>query len=386
MPASARPLARLAVGWTALAGLVPYYPLYALLFLDTGLSQAQVSGLFALWSVTGFLAEVPAGVLADRWSRRGALVLSGVLEAAAFALWTAVPTAGAFAAGFVVWGVAGALVSGTVEAVLYDGLAARGASGCYARVLGWTTSVELLVQVPTAGLATVLVGAGGYVLVGWVSVAVCLATAALAMRFPDPFPAAAEDEGGGADETGPLRRAVGAALRRRGLRLVLVAVAVLGGLDALEEYVPVMAGDWGVPATAVPTAVLAVALAGALGAALGGRAARLPGPALLGLLAAAGISLAAAAVSARPAAVGLLALAYGLYLAVLVVAEARLQERIVGRYRATLTSVAGLGIELASLLVFAAWALGGALAVAGLVLAAVPLVGRALRRPAAVVR
>ncbi len=370
------------MGWTALSGLAPYYPLYALLFLDAGLSQAQVSGLFALWSVTGFLAEVPAGVLADRWSRRGALVLAGVLEAAAFTLWTAVPSAGSFAVGFVVWGVAGALVSGTVEAVLYDGLAAQGASDAYARVHGWTTAAELLVQVPTAGLATVLVTVGGYELVGWASVAVCLAAAVLALRFPAAPPA--RDGGDDGDDTGdgggdvPLRRAVGLALRRPGLRLVVVAVAVLGGLDAIEEYLPVMAGDWGVPAATVPVVVLAAALTGAAGAALGGRAARLPTPALLGLLAAAAVLLAGAAVWARPAAVGALALAYGLYLAVLVVAEARLQERITGRYRATLTSVAGLGVELASLLVFAAWALGGAPAVALVFLAAVPLVGRAM--------
>ena len=39
LPPAARPLARLAVGWAALSELVPYYPLYALLFLDTGLSE-----------------------------------------------------------------------------------------------------------------------------------------------------------------------------------------------------------------------------------------------------------------------------------------------------------------------------------------------------------
>jgi hypothetical protein len=82
-----------------------------------------------------------------------------------------------------------------------------------------------------------------------------------------------------------------------------------------------------------------------------------------------------------PAALTALALAYGLYLAVLVVAEARLQERIEGPARATITSVAGLGVELAGLLVFAAWAVGGALATAVLVLAVVPLVLRGLRAP-----
>jgi hypothetical protein len=45
------------------------------------------------------------------------------------------------------------------------------------------------------------------------------------------------------------------------------------------------------------------------------------------------------------------------------------------------TSVAGLGIELAALLVFGAWALGGLVAVAVLVVAVVPVVAAGLRRP-----
>ena len=81
LPPAARSLARLAVGWTALSELVPLYPLYALLFLDTGLSATDVSLLFAAWSLTAVLTEVPAGALADRWSRRGVLVVAGVLEA-----------------------------------------------------------------------------------------------------------------------------------------------------------------------------------------------------------------------------------------------------------------------------------------------------------------
>jgi hypothetical protein len=62
-----------------------------------------------------------------------------------------------------------------------------------------------------------------------------------------------------------------------------------------------------------------------------------------------------------------------------VVAEARLQARITGPHRATITSVAGLGVEVSSLLVFGAWALGGAVGVAVLVLAVVPLVRSGLR-------
>jgi MFS family permease len=361
------------VGWAALSELVPYYPLYALLFLDTGLSNAQISVLFAIWSVTGLLAEVPSGALADRWSRRGVVVLASVLQAAAFALWTAAPELWAFAAGFVVWGVGGALVSGASEALVYDGLAAHGADDSYVRVNGWMTAAELLVQVPTAFAAGALFALGGYLLVGWASVAFCLAAAALATRFPEA--ARAEED----PLAGTLRQGVGEAVRSPALRVLVLAVALIGGLDAIEEYFPVLAAAWGVATETVPIAVLIIALAGAAGAALGGRADRLPGAGLLALLVAGAGCLAAAALWARPAALAVVAVFYALYLAVLVVAEARLQDRIASAHRATITSVAGLGVELASMLVFAAWALGGPVAVAVLVLAVVPVVRAGLR-------
>jgi len=361
------------VGWAALSELVPLYPLYALLFLDTGLSGAQISMLFAVWSITSFVAEVPAGVLADRWSRRGVVVLAGILQAVGFVFWTAAPEAWAFAVGFVIWGLSGALVSGASEALVYDGLVAVGAGDAYVRVNGWMTSAELLVQVPTAFAASALFALGGYPLVGWASVAVCLAAAALALRFPEA-PRTADD-----DEEERLGQGVLESLRSPALRVLVLAVALIGGLDAIEEYFPVLAGDWGVPTTAVPAAVLVIALAGAAGAALGGRADRLRGGTLLALLVVAAVCLAGAAIWARPAALAAVAVFYALYLAVLVVAETRLQDGIASTHRATITSVAGLGIELASLLVFAAWAVAGPLAVAALFLLVVPVVRAGLR-------
>ena len=378
LPPAARPLARLAVGWTALSELVPLYPLYALLFLDTGLSTAEVSLLFAAWSVTALVTEVPAGALADRWSRRGVLVVAGGLEAVAFVVWTVAPGFWGFLAGFAVWGVAGALVSGAVEALVYDGLADVGAEATFARVNGWTTSAELLVQVPTAAAASLLYALGGYPLVGWASAAVCVAWALLALRFPEP---PREPDGGSL--LGALRSGVAEAVRVPAVRLTVLAVALVGGLDAVEEYFPVLAGDRGVPTVAVPAAVLGITLAGALGAALGGRADRLPDRALPVLLLLAGVLLGAAAVVPGSGALAVVAVSYGLYLAVLVVAEARLQERVDSARRATVTSVAGLGIELAGLLVFAAWALGGVVAVAVLVVAVVPVVTAGLRRTVA---
>ena len=381
-----------------LADTVPIYPLYALLFADTGLSDARISGLFIIWTVVGMVAEVPTGALADRFSRRAALAAAGVLQAAGYALWIAVPGYTAFAAGFVLWGLGGAFGSGALEALLYDGLAAADARDHYPRVYGRVTAMGLLGQLPNAVAATLLFATGGYPLVGWASVACCLAAAALATRLPEARPqpsprrpdaAAAHDADANdadADDEGPergylavLRSGVVEAARNRAVRAALVAVAILGGLDAIDEYFPLLTHDWGVSTAAVPLATTAVYLVGAAGAALGGLAHRYR-PRTLALVLALAVGLfCAAGVVHRPPAVAGMALAYGLYHLVLVVTDARLQRRIEGHARATVTSVASLGTELSALVVVAAWALGRPVLVAIVALAVATVLPRLLR-------
>ena len=125
------------MGWALLSDFIPLYELYALLFADAGMSAAQISGLFAIWSVAGIVAEVPTGALADRWSRRNMLVGAGLVQAAGYAVWIVAPGFWGFAAGFVLWGIGGSMVSGAFEALLFDGLADAGATDEFARVLGW---------------------------------------------------------------------------------------------------------------------------------------------------------------------------------------------------------------------------------------------------------
>jgi MFS family permease len=356
---------------------VPLYPFYALLFADTGLDDGQVSGLLALWSATAVLAEVPSGALADRWSRRGALVLAGVLQAAAYGLWLAAPGLPGFAGGLVVWGIGGALVSGAFEALLHDGLTSAGAGDRFGRVYGWVNAVDLLVQVPTALVAAALFASGGFAAVGWASIVTCLAGSVLAASFPEA-PRGTDEDGPGWWET--LRSGVGEAAGRPAVRAAVLLVVLLGGVDAVEEYFPLLARDWGVPDTLNPLAVLGIPVAGALGAALGGRATAWSGRAVAAALAAAGVAFAAAAVVAVPAGLAVVAAGYALYRLVLVVVETRLQEAITGPARATVTSVAGVGLELSALLVFAAYAVGGLVLLAGAVLvlaAALPRLGRA---------
>lgn len=335
------------------------------MFEDSGLSEARISLLFIIWSVTGFLAVVPSGALADRWSRRGALVASGLLQAAGYVLWIALPGFAAFAAGFVLWGLGGAFATGALEALLYEGLASVGAQGQYARVQGRVTAAALVSQLPAAAGATLLFSLGGYVLAGWVSIGVCLGAAALAARLPEARSCACpEARPAGCPKN--LRNGIAEAAAVPAVRAGVLAVAALGGLEGLEEYSGLLARDWGVPSAAIPIAILAIPMAGAAGAALAGAAGRLRPAGLSVILGAAAAGLAAAALLRQPAGLAAVAAFYALYQLVAVVANTRLQERIEGPARATVTSVGGLGTELSSLALYAFWSFGGAMVVAGM--------------------
>ena len=345
--------------WSALSEAVPLYPVYALLFADSGLSAAQISGLFVLWSLVGLLAEVPCGAWADRHSRRTAIAAAGVLQGAAHLLWIAWPALGGFALGFVLWGLGGALSSGSIQALVHDGLSAAGAADRYAAVMGRAEAAAIAVQVPLALAAGVLFDVGGYPLLGIASVVVCLGAAALATRLPEAPSARAHEDDREPGFAEVLRSGVAEALGSAAVRGAALAVAVFSGFDAIDEYFPLMASGWGVPTGAVPAAMLPILLAGALGALVAGRVLGARGRTLTAALLAGAGALAAALLLARPAGLAGVTLFYGVQRLVMVVADARLQARIDGGSRATVTSVASLGSEFVAIALFGAWALGG---------------------------
>ncbi len=105
-----------------------YYPVFAVLFLDLGLSVQQFALLNAIWAGTIVLLEVPSGVLADLIGRARLLRVSAGLMMAEMLLILLVPTdRGALTfwillANRVVSGASEAMASGADEALAYDSL------------------------------------------------------------------------------------------------------------------------------------------------------------------------------------------------------------------------------------------------------------------------
>ncbi|MFB6642123.1 MFS transporter [Streptomyces chartreusis] len=344
-------------GYSFLDDFVLLYPVYALLFADTGMSLWQISSLFALWSITGVLLEVPSGAWADAVSRRRLLWIGPLLTAAGFALWVAVPSYWAFAAGFVLWGAGGALGSGALEALVYDELDRLGAAGRYAGVMGRSRAARLLGTVSSIGLAGPVFARGGYAAVGAASFVACLLTAAVATRFPEHRVRVETDDGGWAKTLRTGLAEVRGDRAVRGALLLVPAVAAVWG--ALDEYTPLLVRDIGVAEATVPYLIMLIWAGVTLGSLLTGPAERLGTTGLAALLAASALALAVGAAARSPAGIALVSLAFAGFQLAEVLADVRLQHRIDESRRATLTSVASLGTELATVVTFGVYALLG---------------------------
>jgi predicted MFS family arabinose efflux permease len=316
------------------------YPVYALLFADRGLSTAELSTLFAVWSVVSFLAEIPSGALADTWSRRKLYALGEWLTAAGYAVWIVWPAYPGFALGFVLWGVGGALGSGTLEALVYDELNAEGRASSYARVVGRGNTVATLAILAATLVAAPAWSAGGYALVGAVSVAVKLVGGGLALRLPESARADDSDE----DESGyfrMLRGGVREATSSKRVAWAVVVAALVPGFSALDEYLPVLARENGAATASVPLFYAVTALAMAAGSALAGRYAAVgpKPPLIIAAVLLTGVLL------PYPAGMITVSAAFGLLEFAMIAAETRLQDTITGPARTTVLSVAGFASE-----------------------------------------
>lgn len=339
-----------------------------MIFADHGLSGGQVSSLFVLWSAVVFLLEIPSGAWADTFSRRTLLTVGPVLAGAGFALWTFAPSYPAFAAGFVLWGLQSATRSGTLESLVYDELVVHGATAAYPRLAGRSRAIGLAAGLVATAAATPLFALGGYRLVGAASVASCLTMAVVGAGFPAP-PRRPAGTPGPADEDQPEPATAGGylAMLRAGLaesissppvrRIVLLAAA-LGGMLAIDEYFPLLAIAVGAGPAEVPLLVMLPSVGTMIGALAAARYASTHRNGLALVIGSGAVGVGVGSAVAHPAGFVLVAIGYGLIQLALVVAEVRLQDRIDGPARATVTSVYGFGAEVIAVLMYSGYGLG----------------------------
>ena len=333
--------------------LVLIYPVYAIMIGAVGVTPFELSLLFFAWSATNLAAEVPSGALADRLPRRSLLVVGQILKASCFLLWWVAPSFAGFLAGFVLWGLGGALRSGTAEALLYDKLCEQGRPELFVQVYGRTEAVA-------AAAVTLAMAFGGwaaetgYGLPLGLSVAVPLAAGLIVVAFIDE-PPRHSDAATGESYLETLGAGLNEARRSSSLRrpILFLCTAALA-YEVGEEYFGPLLDEVGFSLAAIG---MIHALTN-LGRAAGGLAAERLGVQSLGgvslLYVLGGALLALAALGWGWLAISSLTLFAALAASAKVLLQSRLQHAIEGHARATITSVVGLGQGLGGLALYLA--------------------------------
>ncbi|MHA6625891.1 MFS transporter [Pseudonocardia sichuanensis] len=210
-----------------LQGFAFWVPVEKLFMNEIGFTAASVGLMAAAYAAVVPLLEVPSGILADRWSRRGVLVVSSAaltVSALLGGLSHDVPT---YVLSALVLGVFFAMSSGTLDSVVYDTvLEETGDSAVFERQLGHSRLVNSAAMVLSSllggGLAALLGTRATYLL----TVPVAVLSIVALLRFTEPTlhrPA----------EPTPLRAHLALtyrALARRGRLLPIVTLSVLAGL------------------------------------------------------------------------------------------------------------------------------------------------------------
>lgn len=152
-----------------------------------GLSQAEYGLLQGLYYLVVVAAEVPTGVLADRFGRKAILVLGAFVNGLGCFLFAVATDFPSFAAGEVLFGLGTAFVSGADSALLYDSLAAERQEAQYPRAEGAAQASWLLATVIGYPLSDrLLVVDGNPVLAYWFAGGLSLLGAGVGLLFTEP--------------------------------------------------------------------------------------------------------------------------------------------------------------------------------------------------------
>lgn len=136
---------------TAAQGFLLWVPVEKLFMTEIGFTATTIGVTAAAYAAMVPIAEIPSGILADRWSRRGVLMIACTALAAASligGLSTGVP---GYLLSTIPLGVYFAMYTGTMDAIVYDTvLEETGTSDTFERQLGRVRFVESVALVTSA--------------------------------------------------------------------------------------------------------------------------------------------------------------------------------------------------------------------------------------------
>lgn len=143
-----------------LCGLTFWWGIEKLFMRQLGIDPAGMALISAIFIGSIVLFDIPAGILADRWSRRGVLMVSAVFLAVSCVVLGLSTGFVTYLVGAVLYAFYFVCSNGTYQAIIYDTLHESGESASYGRVIGLTYAMIGI----GAGIADAM---SGYIASAW---------------------------------------------------------------------------------------------------------------------------------------------------------------------------------------------------------------------------
>ena len=230
-----------------LQGFLLWTPVEKLFLTEIGFDAAAVGVMAAAYAAVVPILEIPSGLLADRWSRRGVLMVASLALALSALI-------GGFSTGVVsyivsalVLGVYFAMYSGTMDAVVYDTvLEETNGSEDFERRIGRVRLLESVSLVVSSLLGGWIAGLAGPRLTYFLTVPVVLLSVVAYQRFREPLLHKSSQP---VSVGGQLRVTLRVLTRRRRL-LPIITLAALSAiaLQLILEFGPLWLVALAVPA------------------------------------------------------------------------------------------------------------------------------------------
>ena len=230
-----------------LQGVILWVPVEKLFMSEIGFDAASVGAMAAAYAAVVPLFEVPSGILADRWSRRGVMAVASLALMASSLVGGLSNNVPMYVVSAMILGVYFAMNSGTVDAVVYDTvLEETGSNALYEARIGRVRLVESAAFVGSA--------LAGGVLAGWTSArstyflsipVVALAVLAF-LRFNEPRLHRSTDPV-------PLRSHIALTFRTMTRQRAVLQIIILAALASLVSQAIFEFGPLWLVALAAPT-------------------------------------------------------------------------------------------------------------------------------------
>jgi len=140
-----------------LLNFVLWYSVEKVFMTTIGFDMASIGVMVALYSIISVSFEIPSGILADRWSRKGVMVLAAIALALSGLVGGLSHTVALFFISAILWGIFDAMASGTADSMIFDTLLEEeGASDKYEKLIGYYNAVGGIALIASALLGGVI--------------------------------------------------------------------------------------------------------------------------------------------------------------------------------------------------------------------------------------